>query len=113
MLKTIVVDDEKASRVTLRNYLKQYCAEIEVVAEVANIEEARSEIEKHDPGLVFLDVEMPFGNGFDLLESLESINFQLVFVTAFSHYALKAIQYSACHYLLKPVDIEELVEAVK
>ncbi len=113
MLKAIVVDDEKASRATLRNYLREYCSEVNVVAEASNIGEAKVEIAKHDPGLVFLDVEMPFGNGFDLLESLDKIDFEVVFVTAFSHYALKAIQYSACHYLLKPVDIEELVAAVE
>ena len=112
MLKTLIVDDEQASRTTLRNFLQQYCPQVQVLAEAANITEAKALIEQHDPNLVFLDVEMPFGNGFDLLESLPSVGFKVVFVTAFSHYALRAIQYSAAHYILKPVDIDELVEAV-
>lgn len=112
MLEAIVVDDEQASRTTLRNYLEQYCPNVHVVAEAGNIGDAKVEIKKHGPHLVFLDVEMPFGNGFDLLESLETVDFKVVFVTAFSHYALRAIQYSAAHYILKPVDIDELVAAV-
>ena len=112
MLKTLIVDDEQASRTTLRNYLKAYCPEVKVLDEAANISEAKEQIEKYGPDLVLLDVEMPFGNGFDLLASLPSIDFKVVFVTAFSHYALRAIQYSAAHYILKPVDIDELVEAV-
>ncbi|MDW3192629.1 MAG: LytTR family DNA-binding domain-containing protein [Cytophagales bacterium] len=113
MLKTLIVDDEQASRTTLRNFLQAYCPQVKVLGEAANIAEAKVQIETHVPDLVFLDVEMPYGNGFDLLESMETVGFKVVFVTAFSHYALRAIQYSAAHYILKPVDIDELIEAVK
>ena len=68
-------------------------------------------IEKENPDLVFLDVEMPFGNGFDLLDSLDQINFEVIFVTAFSHYAVQALNLSASYYILKPVDIDELTNA--
>ena len=78
-----------------------------------NIKEGKVAIETHQPDVVFLDVEMPFGNGFDLLESLDRIDFETIFVTAFSHYAIQAIQCSASNYILKPIDIDELVAAVE
>ena len=83
-----------------------------IMAEAVNIMEGRRAIEKFKPDVVFLDVEMPFGNAFDLLEQLEDITFETIFVTAFSNYAIQAINLSASYYLLKPVDIEELVKAV-
>ena len=113
MLRTIIIEDETSSQETLHNYLNQYCSDVKVVALAANIKEGKSAIELHDPDLVFLDVEMPYGNGFDLLESMDQINFQTVFVTAFSHYAIRAIQYSASNYILKPIDIDELINAVE
>ena len=85
---------------------------MEVLAECANINEGKAAIEEHAPALVFLDIEMPFGNGFDLLESINDIRFETIFVTAFSHYAIKAIQHSAANYILKPIDIDELIQAV-
>jgi len=112
MLKTVIVEDELSSQETLQNYLEAYCSEVEVVGLAANIEEGKKVIEATQPDLVFLDVEMPFGTGFDLLESLQEVTFQTVFVTAFSHYAIRAIQYSASNYILKPIDIDELVAAV-
>ncbi len=111
-LKTIIVEDEEASRETLRNYLNKYCDGIEIIAECPNINEGQKAIESLSPDLVFLDVEMPFGNAFDLLERLEEINFETVFVTAYSQYALKALNYSASYYILKPIDIDELEAAV-
>jgi two-component system, LytTR family, response regulator len=113
ILKVLIVDDEQDSREILKNYLQKYCKGIEIIDLVENIEQARKVIENQDIDLVFLDVEMPFGNGFDLLESLKTIDFEVIFVTAFSHYALQAINLSAAHYLLKPVDIEELTDAVE
>ncbi|MFT7591240.1 MAG: two-component system LytT family response regulator [bacterium] len=112
-LKAIIIEDEEASRVTLANYLKKYCSNVEVVAQAENINQGKEAIAKFNPDIVFLDVEMPFGNGFDLLEQLESIEFELIFVTAFSNYALKALNMSASYYLLKPIDIEELIVAVQ
>ncbi len=112
-LRTVIVDDEAASRQTLSNYLQSYCPQVEVVGEAADIREGKEQIEKHSPDLVFLDIEMPFGNGFDLLESLDVVDFQVIFVTAFSQYAIRAIQYSASNYILKPVDIDDLTAAVQ
>ena len=92
VLRTILVEDEEASRETLRNYLNKYCEGVEIIEECANIKEGKIAIEKHQPDLVFLDVEMPFGNAFDLLEQIETINFETVFVIEFN--VLKFISYS-------------------
>ena len=112
-LRAVVVEDELASRETLKNYIAKYCDGVEVVGEGANVEEGLAAIEKHSPDLVFLDVEMPFGNAFDLLEKVKDITFETIFVTAYSHYAIKALNYSASYYVLKPIDIDELVNAVE
>jgi len=111
-ITTLIVDDEIDSRETLRNYIVKYCPQLEVVAECQNIIEARAAILKHSPQLVFLDIEMPRGNAFDLLEQWGEIDFEIIFVTAFSQYAVQAFNLSAAHYLLKPVNIEELENAV-
>ncbi len=108
----IIVDDEKASRVSLRSFLNAYCPQIELVGEAVNIKEAAYVIADKGPEILFLDVEMPHGNAFDLLDKYQSPNFHVIFVTAFSHYAMKALKLSAAQYLLKPVDINELEQAV-
>jgi two-component system, LytTR family, response regulator len=112
-LKAIIVEDEGTSRETLRNYLQKYCPDIDPVAEAENIKEGLAAINKYNPDVVFLDVEMPYGNAFDLLEQVTEINFETVFVTAYSNYAIQALNFSAAYYLLKPVDIGELVKAVE
>lgn len=112
-INALIIDDEKDSRETLHNYLGKYCPTINILSECSNIEEARTAIIKHQPQLIFLDIEMPRGNAFDLLEQWEDIDFEIIFVTAFSEYALRAFHLSAAHYLLKPVDIEKLEEAVE
>lgn len=112
-MKAIIIEDEAASRLTLRNYLKKYCSNVELIAEADNIKTGSEIIKKYHPDLVFLDIEMPFGNAFDLLDHYDTIPFETIFVTAFSNYALQAINLSSCSYLLKPVDINELIEAVK
>ncbi|MFK8057992.1 MAG: LytR/AlgR family response regulator transcription factor [Saprospiraceae bacterium] len=112
-LTTVIVDDERDSRECLQQYLAKYCPSVELVASCANIQEARVAIGTHKPQLVFLDIEMPFGNAFDLLEQLESIDFEIIFVTAFSQYAVTAFNSSAANYLLKPIDIDELIVAVE
>lgn len=111
-ISAIIVDDEQDSRETLRNYVGKYCPQVSILDECANIIEAKASILKHQPDLVFLDIEMPRGNAFDLLEQWGEINFEIIFITAFSQYAVKAFNLSAAHYLLKPVDIEELENAV-
>ncbi len=111
-LQSIIVDDEQDSREILGNYIKKYTPSVVVLEECSNIQEAKEAINKHDPDLVFLDIEMPFGNAFDLLEQLEVINFEVIFITAFSQYAIQAFNQSAVHYILKPLDIDELILAV-
>lgn len=111
-ISAIIVDDEQDSRETLRSYLTKYCPQVTLLGECANIMEARSAILKEQPQLVFLDIEMPHGNAFDLLEQWGEINFEIIFITAFSQYAVQAFNLSAAHYLLKPLDIEELEKAV-
>ena len=112
-IKTILIEDEQDSRDILRAYLNKYCPSVEIIAECANIQEGEAAILKQAPDLVFLDIEMPFGNAFDLLERIKNPNFEIIFVTAYSNYAIQAFNMSAAHYLLKPVDIDELIQAVE
>lgn len=111
-LKSIVVDDEKPSRQALINYTRQFCADVNVVAECENIKAAYSAIIAHSPKLVFLDIEMPRGSGIELLKMFNPIPFMVIFITAFSDYAVQAFRYSATDFLLKPIKVAELVEAV-
>lgn len=111
-IRTIIVEDESTARDVLRNYLTKYCPLVQLIGEAQNIKEAVPMIEQQRPQLVFLDVEMPFGNAFDVLEACKDIYFETIFVTAFSEYALRALNQSAAYYLLKPISIEELVLAV-
>lgn len=113
MLKAIIIEDELASRETLKNYLAKYCSDVNVLAEAGNIIEGLALIKRFNPDVVFLDVEMPYGNAFDLLEQLENITFETIFVTAYSNYAIQALNFSASYYILKPIDIDELVKAVE
>ena len=113
MLKAIIVEDEASSRETLQNYLLQYCPKVTVLAACGDIKEGKLAIQQYDPDIVFLDIEMPYGNGFDLMTSLDEIRFETIFVTAYSHYAIQAIQHSAANYILKPIDIDELINAVE
>tara|TARA_R110002096_G_scaffold135456_2_gene287238 strand:- start:141726 stop:142481 length:756 start_codon:yes stop_codon:yes gene_type:complete len=113
MIKALIVEDEQSSREILKGYLERYCPEITLVAMADSVKPALELIRLHKPNLVFLDIEMPFGNGFDLLDQVQEINFEIIFTTAFSNYALQAIQVSASHYLLKPINIDELILAVK
>lgn len=112
MLKAIIVEDESMSRDILAGYLSRYCPDVSLVAQADSVQSGIAAINRHKPDIVFLDVEMPKGNGFDLLEQLSDINFETVFVTAYGHYAMKALNYSAAYYILKPVSIDELIAAV-
>lgn len=112
ILKAIIVEDEKTSREILKNYLKKYCPNVSVLGEAENVDEALILIRNHELDLVFLDVEMPYGNAFDLLEKVGDINFETVFVTAYNHYALEALNTHASYYLMKPISIDELIKAV-
>ncbi len=111
-LKSIIVEDEETSREILKNYLKKYCPNVSVLGEAANVDEALVLIRNHELDLVFLDVEMPYGNAFDLLEKVGNVNFETVFVTAYNHYAIEALNAHASYYLMKPISIDELIKAV-
>ncbi|WP_047548127.1 LytR/AlgR family response regulator transcription factor [Psychroserpens sp. Hel_I_66] len=111
-LKSIIVEDEETSRKILKNYLNKYCPNVDVLGEAANIEEALVLIRNNELDLVFLDVEMPYGNAFDLLDKVGDVNFETVFVTAYNHYAIEALNAHASYYLMKPISIDELIKAV-
>ncbi len=112
-LKAIVVDDEQHSRETLKAMLDEFCPDIEVLQALSSIEEALVVIPKLDPDVVFLDIELQTGTGFDLLERLKTINFEVIFTTAFEQFAIRAVKFSSLDYLLKPIDLEELLMAVE
>ncbi|WP_425077614.1 LytR/AlgR family response regulator transcription factor [Psychroserpens sp. S379A] len=111
-LKSIIVEDEETSREILKNYLKKYCPNIQILGEAANVDEALVLIRNHDLDLVFLDVEMPYGNAFDLLDKVGDIDFETIFVTAYNHYAIEALNAHASYYLMKPISIDDLIKAV-
>lgn len=106
------MEDESAAREALKSYLTKYCPQIELIGEAQNIREAVPMVHELLPQLLFLDVEMPFGNAFDVLEACKDLSFETIFVTAFSEYSLRALNMSAAYYLLKPISIEELITAV-
>lgn len=113
MYKAIIVDDENRSVETLKIILQQFCSnEIEIVGTANSIQEAYTLIHAVSPDIVFLDVEMPHGSGFDLLERIPKPDFEVIFTTGFDRYAVTAIKFSALDYLLKPINIEEVKEAV-
>ena len=111
-MKAIIIDDEPNAVDLLALRLKQHCPQVEVVATFTSSVKGAAAIREHEPDVVFLDIEMPQMNGFQLLESVEGISFSLIFVTAYDRFALKAFKYSAIDYLLKPIEISELVRAV-
>jgi len=112
MIKTVIIDDEENNIGTLQSLLTQFCPEIEIIGTAGNAKQAFTVINELQPQLVFLDIEMPMGNGFDLLEKLMPVNFEVIFVTAFDQYAITAFKYAALDYLLKPVSIDDLKRAV-
>jgi two-component system LytT family response regulator len=108
MLNCIIVDDELKSRESLKILIEDFCEGVTVAALCQNIAEALEAIDKHKPDVVFLDIQLQRETGFDLLNKLKNVDFEVIFTTAFSEYAIKAFKYSAIDYLLKPIDIEEL-----
>jgi two-component system LytT family response regulator len=112
-IKSIIVDDEKNGRENLAGILDRYCPEIELPGQADSVESAISLIKKETPDLVFLDIEMPKANGFQLLEYFKDFHFEVIFVTAFDNYAIRAIRFSAADYILKPININELQAAVE
>jgi len=111
-LKTVIIDDEPNAVDFIFSIIGEYCPGLEVVGKAYNVEEGVHKINETKPDLVFLDVEMPNGSGFDLLAQYPEKKFDVVFITAFNHYAIKAIKFSAVDYILKPININEFIEAV-
>jgi two-component system LytT family response regulator len=113
MINTVIIDDEPRNIKVLKNMLEEFCPQVQLTGEADNANTGKKLILEKKPELVFLDIEMPFGNGFDLLNELMPVDFEVIFVTAFDKYLLQALKYSALDFLLKPVNIEELKNAVK
>ncbi len=112
-IKTILIDDEESSRNVIKALLKKFCPEINIIAEAENVKDAYKLINDKQPSLIFLDIQMPGGNGFTLLKKFDKVDFDVIFVTSFDQYAINAIKYSALDYLLKPIEVDDLKQAVK
>lgn len=113
MIKTIVVDDEVKARETILNMLKVYCPEVEVTDTAGSVKEGLEILERNKPDLLLLDIKMADGTGFDLLRKLSKVDFLVIFITAFEEFAIRAIKFSAIDYILKPLDPDELVNAIE
>lgn len=113
MLKALIVDDEIASIRSLEILLSQFCKQVEVVGTSRSVEDALVQSSKLKPDLIFLDIEMPSGTGFDFLERSLCCNFEIIFITAHNNYAVQAFKYSAIDYILKPIEIDDLIKAVE
>lgn len=111
-ISAIIIDDEQNARFNLKILLEDFCPEVNVVAEAESAEEARKLISEHQPNLLFLDINMPNEDGFDLLNSIDNKNFSVIFITAHNQYALKALKSGAIDYIEKPIDVDELQAAV-
>src|SRR4051812_19498575 len=112
MIKSLIIDDEMHCRKTLAMLLKEYCPDVQVMEQCSDAATGLHAIEKFKPDLVFLDIEMPHMNGFEMLEQFSEIPFAVVFTTGYDQYAIKAFRFSALDYLLKPVEPKELIAAV-
>ena len=112
-LNAILIDDEERARNTLSSLLLNYCPEISILATCSNVPDGVLAINKHKPDVIFLDIEMPDYNGFELLGFFREIDFDIIFVTAYSEYAVKAFEISAVDYILKPIDIDQLKNSVE
>lgn len=113
MIKALIIDDEENGRETFISLIKRYCPEIDLAGEADGVKSGLESITRHQPDVVFLDIEMPDGTGFDLLSQIDYVNFEVIFVSAYDKYAIKAFQFSAVDYLLKPVSPELLKQSVK
>jgi two-component system LytT family response regulator len=111
-IKAILVDDEEAARDVLENLLKRFCPDINLVDKCSNVLDAVESIKLNQPNVVFLDIEMPNYAGFEIVKFFESVQFEIIFVTAYDKYAIRAFEIAAIDYLLKPIDIERLKESV-
>ncbi|MCE2963419.1 MAG: LytR/AlgR family response regulator transcription factor [Chitinophagales bacterium] len=112
MIKAVLVDDEERSLENLTKLLQAYCKDVQIVAKANTVADAYSKIQEYKPNLVFLDIDMPPDTGFDLLRKYDELPFDVIFVTAYDYYAIDAIKFSALYYIMKPIKVEELKEAV-
>lgn len=112
MIRAIIIEDEINNRELLHHMITEYVADVDIIDFAVNVNEGILSIEKHNPDLIFLDIEMPGGNGFDVLKHFTNPNFKVIFVTGYDHYAIKAIKHAAIDYLLKPINLAELKEAI-
>ena len=112
MIKAIIIDDEQKARETLSDSLSLYCKNIDVIAEADGVKTGLVVIKENNPDIVFLDIMMTDGSGFDLLELIPTINFEIIFVTAYDKFAVKAFEFSAVDYILKPIKPQQLIRAV-
>ncbi|MEM7486559.1 MAG: LytTR family DNA-binding domain-containing protein [Bacteroidota bacterium] len=113
ILKVVIVEDEKRSRDTLKTLLEEFCKDVQVIATASSVSEAVKVLSVFSPDVVFLDIELQSGVGFDILEQIKDPDFEIIFTTAFEKYAIRAIKFSSLDYLLKPIDLDELKEAVE
>lgn len=113
MIKAVIVDDEIDAVFSIELIINEYCSDVIIVGKANSAIEGKNQILKNKPDLVFLDIDMPRGTGFDMLEMLPEKNFDVIFVTAYSDFAIKAFKYSAVDYILKPIEIDNLINAVK
>ena len=112
-IRTVLVDDEKNSLIILHKLLEKYAPQVEIVATAQSVKEGIEIINEYEPELVFLDISMPDGDGFEVIEKVEFKNFQVIFSTAYDQYAIRAFEVAALHYILKPVNPDDLVESLK
>src|SRR5215216_5638847 len=108
MITALIIDDEENNISNLAELLREYCSEIRVVGTATNADSGIELINKNQPDLIFLDIQMPGKNGLEMLASLASFDFDVIFVTAYDQYGIQAIKFAAIDYLLKPIDINEL-----
>ena len=112
-MKVLIIDDEAQQRSLTREFLETYCPTVTVVAEAGSLKAGIEAVRKYSPDLLLLDIDLGDGTGFDLLQKIKHIDFQVIFITAYNDFALKAFKFSALDYLLKPLDPEELISAVQ
>jgi two-component system LytT family response regulator len=112
-LKVVIIEDEKHSRETLKSMLEEFCKDVKVIATASSVSEGVKVLSIYSPDVVFLDIELQSGLGFDVLTQIKDPTFEVIFTTAFEKYAIKAIKFSSLDYLLKPIDLSELQEAVE
>ncbi|MBN3035361.1 MAG: response regulator transcription factor [Bacteroidales bacterium] len=113
LIRAVVVEDEKKSRETLTGLIRLFCKNVEIVAEADGMQTGIEAVRKHLPDIIFLDIQMPDGSGFRLLEELAGVDFEVIFTTAYDQFAIKAFKYSAIDYLLKPIFPDDLMDAVR